>query len=202
MSSVELYYQTYTYDTGNNLTTLSHQANSSNWQQTLAIHPNSNRGTENNSQNNFDANGNLLNLDNIGNLDWHYNNTLNQLTKVDKSNTTQYSVYDYQGRRVRSVVESNNQAQSQRDYLPLLDISTNEAKQQSNTLHIGSHILSENNKDNTQSSNQTHYQLTSHLQSNTLELNDKAQALSYEHYYPYGGTALIAGKDKTQVQQK
>jgi hypothetical protein len=58
------------------------------------------------------------------------------------------------------VVESNNQSQSQRDYLPLLDISTNEAKQQSNTLHIGTHILSENNKDNTQSSNQTHYQLT------------------------------------------
>jgi hypothetical protein len=39
--------------------------------------------------------------------------------------------------------------------------------------------------------------LNSHLQSNTLELDDKAQTLSYEHYYPYGGTALIAGKDKT-----
>jgi hypothetical protein len=25
---------------------------------------------------------------------------------------------------------------------------------------------------------------------------------TYEHYYPYGGTAIIAGKDKTQVQQK
>jgi RHS repeat-associated protein len=49
---------------------------------------------------------------------------------------------------------------------------------------------------------QTRYQLTSHLQSNTLELDDKAQTLSYEHYYPYGGTSLIAGKDKTQVQQK
>jgi hypothetical protein len=58
------------------------------------------------------------------------------LTKADKSNTTQYSVYDYQGNRVRSVVESNNQAQSQRDYLPSLDISTNQAKQQSSTLHI------------------------------------------------------------------
>jgi hypothetical protein len=42
-----------------------------------------------------------------------------------------FSVYDYQGNRVRSVVEFNNQAQSQRDYLPLLDISTNETKQQS-----------------------------------------------------------------------
>jgi hypothetical protein len=28
------------------------------------------------------------------------------------------------------------------------------------------------------------------------------QTLSYEHYYPYGGTAIIAGKDKTQAQQK
>jgi RHS repeat-associated protein len=44
--------------------------------------------------------------------------------------------------------------------------------------------------------------LNSHLQSNTLELDDKAQTLSYEHYYPYGGTAIISGKDKTQVQQK
>jgi hypothetical protein len=36
----------------------------------------------------------------------------------------------------------------------------------------------------------------------SLELDDKAQTLSYEHYHPYGGTAIIAGKDKTQVQQK
>jgi hypothetical protein len=44
--SLEPYHQTYTYDTGNNLTNLSHQANSSAWQQTIAIHPNNNRGTE------------------------------------------------------------------------------------------------------------------------------------------------------------
>ncbi len=202
MNLLEPYHQTYTYDTGNNLTSLSHQANSGDWQQTLAIHPNNNRGTENNSQNNFDANGNLLTLDNIGTLHWHYNNTLNQLSKADKSNTTQYYVYDYQDRRVRTVVESNNQAQSQRDYLPSLDISINQAKQQTSALHIGTHILSETRKNNDQNPNQTRYQFNSHLQSNTLELDDKAQTLSYEHYYPHGGTAIIAGKDKTQVQQK
>jgi hypothetical protein len=65
--------------------------------------------------------------------------------------------------------------------LPSLDLSSNQAKQQSSTLHIGTHILSESSKDNAQ----TRYQLTSHLQSNTLELDDKAQTLSYEHYYPY-----------------
>jgi hypothetical protein len=36
----------------------------------------------------FDANGNLLTLNNIGTLHWHYNNTLNQITKTDKSNST------------------------------------------------------------------------------------------------------------------
>ncbi|VVH57177.1 hypothetical protein BSPCLSOX_2611 [uncultured Gammaproteobacteria bacterium] len=202
MNTLEFYQQTYAYDTDNNLTNLSHQAQSSTWQQTLTIHPNSNRGTENNNQNNFDTNGNLLNLNNIGNLKWHYNNTLNKLTKANKPNTTQYYVYNYQGKRVRTVIESSHQVQSQRDYLPALDISINQAKQQSNTLHIGTHILNESSKDNTQSPNQTRYQLNSHLQSNTLELDDKAQILSYEHYYPYGDTAIIVGKDKTQVQQK
>ncbi len=203
VTSLELYQQTYTYDTGNNLTTLSHQANSGNWQQALTIHPNSNRGTETQQSTiDFDANGNLLNLNNIGNLEWCYNNTLNKLTKADKSNATQYYVYNYQGKRVRTVTESNHQVQSQRGYLPSLDLSINQAKQQSSTLHIGTHILRESNKDNTQSPSQTRYQLASHLQSNALELDDKAQTLSYEYYYPYGGTTIIAGKDKTQVQQK
>ncbi|OJA03491.1 hypothetical protein, partial [Bathymodiolus thermophilus thioautotrophic gill symbiont] len=39
MNALELYHQTYTYDTSNNLTHLSHQANSNTWQQTIAIHP-------------------------------------------------------------------------------------------------------------------------------------------------------------------
>ncbi|SSC08958.1 RHS repeat domain-containing protein [bacterium endosymbiont of Bathymodiolus sp. 5 South] len=198
MNTLEPYQQTYTYDTGDNLNFLSHQAHSNTWQQTLAIHPNNNRSTETQqSTTDFDANGNLLTLNNIGTLNWHYNNTLNQLNKQDK-NTTEYYVYDYQGSRVRAVIESDNQVQSQKDYLPLLDISTNQAKQTTHTLHIGTHIFSQISKNNTQ----TCYQLTNHLQSSTLELNDNAQPLSYEHYYPYGGTAIIASKDKTQAQQK
>jgi hypothetical protein len=55
------------------------------------------------------------------------------------------------------------------------------SKQQTSTLHIGTHIFSESSKDSTQ--NHTRYQLTSHLQSNTLELDDKAQTLSYEQLF-------------------
>ncbi|CAC9575686.1 hypothetical protein BPUTSESOX_1582 [uncultured Gammaproteobacteria bacterium] len=63
MISPEPYQQTYTYDIGNNLIHLSHQAKSNTWQQTISIHPNNNRGTETQqSASDFDANGNLLNL--------------------------------------------------------------------------------------------------------------------------------------------
>jgi hypothetical protein len=42
---------------------------SNNWQQTISIHPNNNRGTETQqSASDFDANGNLLNLNHIGTL--------------------------------------------------------------------------------------------------------------------------------------
>jgi hypothetical protein len=51
MNLLEPYQQAYTYDTGNNLTNLSHQANSSAWQQILTIHPNNNHGTETQHQN-------------------------------------------------------------------------------------------------------------------------------------------------------
>jgi hypothetical protein len=37
MITLEFYQQTYAYDTGNNLTNLSHQANSNTWQQTLTF---------------------------------------------------------------------------------------------------------------------------------------------------------------------
>jgi hypothetical protein len=64
-----------------------HSANS------LALIIISNRGTETQqSTSDFDANGNLLNLNNIGNLEWHYNNTLNKLTKADKPNTAEVIV--------------------------------------------------------------------------------------------------------------
>jgi hypothetical protein len=104
------------------------------------------------------------------------------------------------------VIESNNQAQSQRNYLPLLDISTNETKQQSNTLHIkhtnSSHQLPLLNQGLSTSlakglgiwhrSSTNHYcRLFSHLQSNTLELDDKAQTLSYEHYYLVAQTTTV-----------
>jgi hypothetical protein len=49
----------------------------------------------------------------MGTLDWHYNSTLSQLSKADKNTPTQFYVCDYQGNRVRTVVESTYLKQHQ-----------------------------------------------------------------------------------------
>nr|MDJ0718444.1 RHS repeat-associated core domain-containing protein [Prochloraceae cyanobacterium] len=46
------------------------------------------------------------------------------------------------------------------------------------------------------------YQLDNHLGSVSLELDDDAQIISYEEYFPYGGTAFIAGKNQKEVKLK
>jgi RHS repeat-associated protein len=46
------------------------------------------------------------------------------------------------------------------------------------------------------------YQLGNHLGSVSLEVDDDAQVISYEEYFPYGGTALIAGKSQKEVKLK
>ncbi|MEO1373069.1 MAG: SpvB/TcaC N-terminal domain-containing protein [Cyanobacteria bacterium J06635_10] len=46
------------------------------------------------------------------------------------------------------------------------------------------------------------YQMDNHLGSVSLEVDDDAQIISYEEYFPYGGTAFVAGKSQKEVKEK
>ena len=46
------------------------------------------------------------------------------------------------------------------------------------------------------------FQLDNHLGSVSLGVDDDAQVISYEEYFPYGGTAFIAGKSQKEVKLK
>ena len=46
------------------------------------------------------------------------------------------------------------------------------------------------------------YQMDNHLGSVALSVDDDAQIISYEEYFPYGGTAFIAGKNQKEVKLK
>ncbi|MBW4680589.1 MAG: hypothetical protein KME19_10790 [Microcoleus vaginatus WJT46-NPBG5] len=46
------------------------------------------------------------------------------------------------------------------------------------------------------------FQLSNHLGSMSLEVDGDAQVISYEEYFPYGGTALMAGRNQQEVKLK
>ncbi|MEL6128891.1 MAG: SpvB/TcaC N-terminal domain-containing protein, partial [Cyanobacteria bacterium J06628_4] len=46
------------------------------------------------------------------------------------------------------------------------------------------------------------FQMGNYLGSVALEVDDEAQVISYEEYFPYGGTAFIAGKNQKEVKLK
>jgi len=46
------------------------------------------------------------------------------------------------------------------------------------------------------------YQLDNHLGSVSLAVDNDARIISYEEYFPYGGTAFIAGSDRREVKLK
>ena len=48
----------------------------------------------------------------------------------------------------------------------------------------------------------TRYQHTNHLGSAVLELDDKAQIISYEEYFPYGSTSYQAVRSKTETPKR
>ena len=46
------------------------------------------------------------------------------------------------------------------------------------------------------------YQYSNHLGSAALELDDKAQIISYEEFHPYGTTAYAATRKQTEVPKR
>ncbi|MCB1214484.1 MAG: RHS repeat-associated core domain-containing protein [Deltaproteobacteria bacterium] len=59
-----------------------------------------------------------------------------------------------------------------------------------------------NRESTTANKSQWRYQLSDRLDSISLELNEQTQLISYEEYFPYGGTAYVAGNQAIQVAIK
>ncbi|MHC8402251.1 RHS repeat-associated core domain-containing protein [Pseudomonas sp. MDT1-17] len=217
---LENYCQTYAYDTSGNLTELIHSAASRSQTQRIGISKYSNRGlpqkdngelpTENEIAAGFDANGNKKVLQPSQNLAWNLNNRLQQVDQVvreDAPNDTEFYIYDKAGQRQRKIrIASTGTLTRTHEtrYLPGLEIRTSADE----VLHVISvqagrctvQVLHwEEGGPSAVAQNQYHYSLNDHLGSSALLLNDQAQLISLESYYPYGGTAWWAGNDKIEA---
>ena len=217
------YKQTFYYDAGGNLLNLEHvgaQAHS----RTLTRARYSNRclperdnrpPTETELAAGFDANGNLCELQPGQRLSWDLRNQLRKVCPVvreDKQDDCECYIYDGGGQRVRKVHSSQTIARTiirEVRYLHGLEIRSHSGTGE--ILHVITASAGSNSVQvlhwvptppDQMTQDQVRYSLGDHLKSSTLELDQNAVLISQEWYYPFGGTALWAGRDETEAKYK
>ncbi|WP_367374246.1 RHS repeat domain-containing protein [Pseudomonas lini] len=222
-AAVSNYRQTYRYDEGGNLLKLTHVGAQSPGHDLKAARY-SNRclpwrngvpPTEEEIAATFDANGNLLELDQGRFLTWDLRNQLHSVSPVERvsgSNDRESYIYDGGGQRVRKIRSLNTNARTvvaEVRYLPGLELRTDNGTGevlQVITAQAGLNSVRVLHWETTPPSgitnDQYRYSLVDHLNSCTLELADDARIISQETYYPFGATAWFAGTDMIEASYK
>ncbi|WP_374699524.1 RHS repeat-associated core domain-containing protein [Wolbachia endosymbiont (group A) of Limnophora tigrina] len=177
---------------------------------------------ENDIDASYDESGNLLKLNGSQNLHWNYRDNIayvDIITRASDKNDSEYYVYDSSGQRVRKVTETyqnNEKIFTRVEKIYFGDIEVTRTYQDNNlskekyTIHVIEnksrvalhHYWTKGSPENVEIKSQDRYQLSNHLDSVALELNDNAEIITYEEYLPFGGTALIAGKTAREVTEK
>lgn len=222
-AAVSNYHQTYRYDEGGNLLTLTHVGTQSPGRELKAARY-SNRclpwrngvpPTEEDIAAAFDAKGNLLELDQGRNLNWDLRNQLQSVSPVEREsglNDRESYVYDGGGQRVRKIRSLQTHARTvvaEVRYLPGLEMRSDNGTGevlQVITAQAGLNSVRvlhwETAPPSGIANDQYRYSLVDHLKSCTLELADDARIISQETYYPFGETAWFAGAGVVEASYK
>jgi RHS repeat-associated protein len=181
-----------------------------------------------NPETRFDANGNNIYMPHMRRIDWNYRNNISCAVIIDRSeegllDDAEHYVYGGDGMRVRKIMENlTNREEGTVEVTEKIYLDGCEIKRihRNDTLileRISSHIsdgtnriaiLHQWNEDASSretediSEKKTHYQLSNHLGSSSLEINEHRDVISYEEYFPFGGTAFIAGDRVKEVKLK
>ncbi|MDF9778566.1 RHS repeat domain-containing protein [Pseudomonas baetica] len=222
-SQVANYTQTYHYDAGGNLLNLVHVGAHAHGR-TLTRAQYSNRclperngrpPTEAELAAGFDANGNLRELQIGQTLEWDLRNQLSVVRPVvreEAEDDYERYLYDGGGQRVRKLRANQSNARtliSEVRYLPGVEIRSHGGTGE--ILHVITASAGSNSvqvlhwvaqKPGDIANDQVRYSLNDHLQSSTMELDQNADLISQEWYYPFGGTACWAARSATEAKYK
>lgn len=181
-----------------------------------------------NPENNFDANGNCISMSHLERIEWNYRNNISKAVVIDrsaqgKSNDEEHYVYSGDGKRIRKVtqrvvdVSTNTVELTEKIYLDGCEIKRitrgttellkrftsqiTDGKNNLATIHSW-HTDTQARETDDISQKKIHYQLGNHLGSASLELDENGDIITYEEYFPYGGTAFIAGRNKREIDLK
>lgn len=214
------YRQTYSYDTGGNMTRMVHTRAVGGYTRQMFIQPSSNRGVpwqagdpDPDFSALFDRHGNLQQLHRGQPLAWNIHDELASVTLIERSGEPDdKETYRYSGgRRVFKRHETHTPSTShfhQVYYLHGLEIRTRETGE---VLHV---VTLPNAIGNVRClhwiagrpaevvNDQVRYCLDDIQHSSMLELDQQARLISLEDYYPFGGTAALTAGSAREVSYK
>lgn len=172
----------------------------------------------------YDAHGNLTRMDHLPLLRWDYRDQLQATARQAVNNggtpETTYYVYDAGGERVRKVTERQAGAgqparrKDERIYLAGFELYRSYAGDgvsvalERQTQHITDDeqriamVETRTQGLDPAPARLVRYQHGNHLGSAALELSEQARVISYEEYYPYGGTAYQAVRNRTETPKR
>ena len=178
-----------------------------------------------NPESHFDANGNTIRLPHLSAMDWDHNDRLTRAVVIDRSGAglpddAEYYVYGGDGLRIRRVTERlvagdvettetlfldgceikrivrNNVTRLER-----LTSYISDGARRLATLHQWS-VDDAGRETDDLAAKKLHYQVGNHLGSVSLELDPAGAIISYEEYFPFGGTSFLAGRSIRDVKLK
>lgn len=177
---------------------------------------------------NYDGSGNMQNLENIRSLTWNYENNIasaDVILRDGSDSDSEYYVYDSSGTRIRKVserkVSSTITEIEEKIYLGNYEIKRIRRKNNNTesiildrqSLHVmdGERriaiiylwIQDDNKREvDTGGVRKFRFQHSNNLDSACMETDDEGSIISYEEYYPFGGTSIIAGQSEREVSIK
>lgn len=170
----------------------------------------------------FDSAGNCASVPNLKRLEWNYRGSIAKAVIIDRSGSgspddAEYYVYDSRGIRMRKITEKLNGGQlevADKRYLDGCDIVRRTLGGALQLERLTSHVLdgkqrvamvhrwtADTQKRETDDITKVRvrYQLTNHLGSSLLELDELGAVINYEEYFPFGGTSFLAGDRDREV---
>jgi RHS repeat-associated protein len=163
-----------------------------------------------------DPHGNMNTMPHLSLMKWDYRDQLLATTQQSVNNgmpETTYYVYDSAGQRVRKVTElANGNLKDERIYLNGLEVYRQHSGAKAGLVRETLHIMDDkqrialvetrNDIDDGTAKQLIRYQFGNHLGSAMLEVNDRAEIISYEEYFPYGSTAYQGVRSQTKTPKR
>ena len=226
------YFEFYEYDEVGNIKSFNHQADKGNWVRNYEYNENSQIKEEAAARKSnrlsrtivhpgsqqpitepytYDVHGNMTSMPHLPEMEWDFKD---ELQMVDKGGGCKvYYVYDATGQRVRKVIEDNGKRLRERIYLGGFEVYREYNGNELQTLERETlHIMDDKQRialvetrtlgDDSAPEQLIRYQFSNHLGSASLELDEKAQIISYEEYYPYGSTSYQALDGQTEKPKR